>query len=139
MESWFWVLSEDHYFITVNRRFRRWDCYETAVFFIFSEFFWRIRSRFSKIHIFHEFRARKILKAVLESWFWVLSGDHYFITVNCRFRRWDCYETAVFFIFSQFFCRIRSRFLKIHISHGLRARKILKAVLESLFWVLSDG
>ena len=55
-------------------------------FFIFSQFFCRIRSKFSKIHISHELRAWKILKTVLKGWFWVHSNSHYFITVNCLIR-----------------------------------------------------
>ena len=109
LESWLWVLSNGYSFIAVNRRFLAVkSLWNRRLFLLLSQFFW-------PMHISYDFRARKMFKTVLESWFWVLSTGYYFITVNRRF-------LAVKPLWNRRFLILLQSFWPMHISHDLRAR-----------------
>ena len=101
------------------------------------KFFWRFCSNFClKIHIFFHFGATIKLKTVLERLFWMLSQSEIFITVNRRFRAVKPVKSRRLLYFCTSFVKV---FLKTHIFHDFRARKFLKTVLETCFWVLSEA
>ena len=91
---------------------------------------------FLKIHIFFHFGATIKLKTVLERLFWMLSQSEIFITVNRCFPAVKPVKSRRLLYFCTSFVKV---FLKTHIFHDFRARKFLKTVLETCFWVLSEA